>query len=112
MLLVIGLVQASWAAVGLALLCAVTLCLIYPVMLIPILGLYPIAAVSLPVLVFQRCYSLEFVSQFGPEYRVPWRYESSHAFPVELAAAPLPAPATEQIEPAATNPNENPPPGI
>lgn len=93
--LVIGMITGIVTEIGLIVLMIVTLCIAFVVMLLPVVGNYPMALASLPAIVFDSLYQLYFVEQFGPQYRIAWREEIRGGFPVitgesgEGAASPV-----------------------
>jgi len=68
--------------VALILVAIFTCCIGYILAAIPFGGQYIGALISLPVLVFDRAYTLHFVSQFGPEYAIGWQVPPERGFPV------------------------------
>jgi len=85
---VVRMVQGIWAFVGTLLIFLVTCCTAMIVMVIPVIGIYPVALVCLPVLTFERAYKLYFISQFGDAYRINWVITPNAGFPVILDPQP------------------------
>jgi hypothetical protein len=85
--IVIAMVRAIWQGVTLVLFLFATCCIPGMIALaIPVAGMYPVAFLSMPVLVFERAYALHFVSQFGPAYAVQWHMAGGRGFPVDFSA--------------------------
>ncbi len=89
---VMKIAQGIWIFVGTFALVICTCCTIALVMFIPIIGMYPVALVSLPVLVYERAFKLHFISQFGDDYRIIWHTPTRTGFPVILTPTTQPPP--------------------
>jgi hypothetical protein len=81
-LVVVQFVWVIWFMITLLITCCVTLCIGYILALLPFVGSYVVALITLPVLTFKNAYRLYFVSQFGDEYRIGWQVNPQGGFPV------------------------------
>jgi hypothetical protein len=88
-----GIVKGFCGQIGLLILALATACVACVAFLIPIIGNYPLALSVLPVTTFEAVFQLSFISQFGPEYRVPWALPTPGGFPVTQDDLPAPAPS-------------------
>jgi hypothetical protein len=81
-LVVVQFVWVIWFMIALVITCCATLCIGYILAVLPLVGSYVIALITLPVLAFKNAYRLYFVSQFGDEYRIGWQINPQGGFPV------------------------------
>jgi len=97
MMSVTGIVTAIWSFITNMLFIVVTCCTGALIMIIPFVGIYVIALMALPPLIFARAYSLHFVEQFGPQYAIAWQTPVREGgFPVVMPPVP---PTTNDLPP-------------
>lgn len=85
---VIGLCAGAWGMIAVFLFILLTCCTGYFVMLLPVVGNYPLGFLTLPMILYERVFALHWVSQFGPANQVGWVFMGGRAFPVELNPPP------------------------
>jgi hypothetical protein len=79
---VIAIVQGLWAMAAMLVFSLATCFIGCCLASIPFVGTYILAVLCLPVLAFDRAYTLYFISQFGPDYQVAWQVPAAGGFPV------------------------------
>lgn len=95
LLTVSSLAEGMATAIGMLLVFLMTCCIAWALSLIPLLGsfvLYAAALAALPVMIFERAYSLLFLSRLGPDFQVAWQFTTSTGFPVNANASSDPTP--------------------
>jgi hypothetical protein len=97
---VAAIAEGIGSTIGMFAVFIATCCLAAALSMIPLIGsvvLYAGALTALPAMIFQRAYSLLFLSRLGPDYQVAWHAVVPTGFPVDPLAPP---PAPDVFPPA------------